>query len=373
MSNRLFCIGTLAVILAATHAPAQTTISPATRAATAELTAEQAAEVDAFINLCARRMTTEPVDVKIVKSCRVMLISEYGGQNGAGFMRHFAKTMGEKFVTPALAKENSPVVLVNAAMAVAAVNQPEMAPSLARMLSHPNSAVRYYAAKGFAGASAAIVVRGPKDANAMLATLAAAVRTEKVPSVVRALAQALDLTAVQGADPVTLDAARAKARQALVDLLNRHMQAVRDGDAAMADAFSYAVQTLGVMGTGLPQQERTALLQALADTMGNAAKAYSDAAIHVDENNRTRVSVPPGSVTMLLIYCERAIGGITGQKNPAVARSISTTPQETDIIKVQLKVNALIGTSDSPGELKATGVTAPVILTPTATGGPGGT
>ena len=371
MSTRLFRMSILALALVATHAAAQTSISPVTRDATEALTAEQAAEVDAFIDLCTRRITGDPVDIKVVKSCRVMLISEYGGRNGAGYMRYFATALGAKFVSPALAKENSLIVLVNAAMAVAAVDQPEMAPSLARMLRHPNPAVRYYGAKGLAGASEAIVVRGATEADAMLTALVAAIQTEKVPSVVRALIQALDLTAVEGADPVVLAAAQGKARQALLGVLSRHMQAVRDGDVGMADAFGYAVQSLGTMGTQLPPQEQTALLQAMANVMSNAAKAYSDDAIQVDAKDRKRISAPPGEVSMLLVYCERAIGEITGQQDATVSRAIQSTPQETDVIKVQLRVNALVGTSDSPGTLNAAGVTAPVALPRTAMAGAG--
>ena len=74
---------------------------------------------------------------------------------------------------------------------------------------------------------------------------------------------------------------------------------------------------------------------------------------------------------MLLVYCERAIGEMTGRKETSIARAINASPQKSDVIKVQLKVNYLVGAGTSPGTLKDAGVTAPVVLSRSTPGGNG--
>jgi len=374
MSNRLFCISVLVLTLAtaqglAQRAPAigqQTTISDETLAAATDLTAAQQAEVDNVIALWINRMTAEPADATVVKSVRVTVITTWGNATGDGFKRYFATQMGEKFVPATLKKELSPIVLVNAALAIAMIDQPEIAPKLALMLTtHPNPAVRYYAAKGFARTAGAILARGSNEPNSMFTALAKAAGTERNPSVIRALAQALSLGSAGKADPSILGAARSRSRQILAALAARRLQAVRDGDLAMTDAFSYVVQALAATSAGLSAENRAAPLQTVADIMANVSKSYYDAAIQTDSSGRERVSEPPAAMSMLLVYCERAIGDMLGQKNSAVSRAIAANPQKSDVLKLQLAVNALVGTASTPGKLASEGVTAPTVLDPT--------
>ena len=371
MSNRLVCISVLTVALATAGGLAQTEvteISDATRAVAGELTDAQKAEVDSYVARCAQRMTDPASDITTVKSCRVALVTSYGGNQGEGYMRYYATAVGSTFAPKVFAGQQPAVVLVNAAIAVGQIDQVEIAPELAKMIRHPNAAVRYHAAKGFGRIAGAVLARGDQDRDAMLTTLETAAGTEQNPSIVRAIMQALDLSAVKGGSPTTLQGAQATARRILTAMIARHMQAVRDGKASMADAFGYAVEALGAMtvaGVRLSPEDRTAVLQTLADVMANTARAYEDLSVQTDAG-RERILVAPGAYRMLLVYCERAIGGVTGQPGSNVSRTINESPRRRgDITRVLLAVNALVGTADSPGALQTAGVTAPTALAAT--------
>ncbi|MFW6154365.1 MAG: HEAT repeat domain-containing protein [Planctomycetota bacterium] len=353
MTKRLLCIlVAMGALLAGTAQGQTTTISDETQAAAGELTSEQAAEVEAFITFCAERMTDPASDINVIKSCRESMISAYGGDLGEGFMRHFARATEQVFVPATLRAEQSPVVQVNGAMVIAEIARPELASLLTRMLTHPNAAVRYYALKGFQRIVPAMVAMGEDEFGEVFKALREFAQRTADPALVRVLLRAMDLSELDAdrVNPATLNDAREEAMKIIMQLLEANLQAIRDGDAGMADAAAFGVNALAGMGLDLPKEEREDPLKAVAAVAANAGEAFGELSL-VDDDGNQRLVRPPGSFTMLLVYCERAIGKLIGQRKVAISRELPPT-QASDVTRALLAVNGLVGASGTEGDLQ---------------------
>ncbi|NLF31250.1 MAG: hypothetical protein GX591_10240 [Planctomycetes bacterium] len=370
MTKRLLCILVATGALLAGTALGQTpTISDATRAASGPLTAEQAAEVEAFITFCTERMTNPASDAGVIRSCRVAMVSAYGGTLGEGYMSHFARTTERVFVPATLKRDQSPVVQVNGAIVVAQVARPEQMGLLEQMLTtHPSAAVRYQALKGFDRVAATAVARGSDAAGRVLDTLEAYARRTadparpSDPAMIRELLRALDLSEVEAdsLNPAALNAARARAMGIIRDLLGAHLQAIRDGRPAMADAFGFGVQALAAMGRELGEEQRKALLGTIANVAANAGEAFKELSL-IDSGGTTRLEPAPGAVIMLLVYCERAIGTLSGSSEGSVWRRLP--PKDAQEAQQALAaLNNLVGSTGGDGDLQRLGVPRPTLL-----------
>ncbi len=366
MTKRLLCIlATTGALLAAQPAAGQTTVIPdETRMATGELTDTQKAAVDEFVESYAERMTDAASDPAVLKSCRQAMISAYSG-GGEGFVRYFADATERLFVPVALHPDRPPAVQVNAAAVVAEIARPAQAPLLAKMLDHPtNPAVHYYGVKGFDRIAPAVVAAGEADSEKMFATLEAFAKRTRNPALVRVLAQALDLSELDAdaVNPRTISAARDRAIGIIInDLLAAHLQAVRDGDAAMADAATFGVDALASMGMALDDEGRKPLLGAIANVAGNAAAAFEELSIVVSPRGNERLEQPAGAVVMLLVRCERAVRNLTGSGSGAVSRQLP--PGDVDAVRAAATaMRELVGGPGTEGDLQKLGIPQPMLL-----------
>ena len=364
MTKRLLCIILVAMVaLTVGTAPGQTTtISDATRAASGELTSDQAAEVEAFITFCTERMTNPASDLNVIKSCRVAMVSAYGGNLGEGFMRHFAQATAQVFVPATLKAEQLPVVQVNGAMVVAEIARPELAPLLERMFTHPNAAVRYYAVKGFDRIVPAVVAQGSDASETTFKALEAFARQSTDPPMIRVLIQALDLSEIDPdrVSPAVLNVARNRAIEIIQEVLRTHLQAIRDGSAGMADAAGFGVEALAAMGKELTEEQRKPLLGMIANVAANAGEAFKELSI-IDQDGTERLEQAPGAIIMLMVYCERAVGTLTGSREGAVSRQLP--PKDVgDVRQALLAMNNLVGYTGGDGDLQKLGVPRPTLL-----------
>ena len=361
MTNRLLCIlVAMGALLVGTAVGQTTKVSDETRAASGDLNREQAQEVEAFITFCTERMIDPAADLDVIKSCRVAMTGAYEG--GEGYMRHFARTTEQVFVPATLKAEQSPVVQVNGAMVVAEIARPELAPLLERMFTHPNAAVRYYAVKGFDRIVPAVVAQGSDASETTFKALEAFARQSTDPPMIRVLIQALDLSEIDPdrVSPAVLNVARNRAIEIIQEVLRTHLQAIRDGSAGMADAAGFGVEALAAMGKELTEEQRKPLLGMIANVAANAGEAFKELSI-IDQDGTERLEQAPGAIIMLMVYCERAVGTLTGSREGAVSRQLP--PKDVgDVRQALLAMNNLVGYTGGDGDLQKLGVPRPTLL-----------
>jgi hypothetical protein len=259
-----------------TFAQATPNISDQTKAAKTDLTDAQKAEVDAFVKFCADRMAVNmagplPKTAQdAIKAGRDTMLAAYGKTNGLGYMQYFAASAATNFV-PVVLKCPADLARVNGCMVVAAIQQTEILPALDVMAKNDSAAVRYYAVKGYLTLRQALLGQGTRGRDQFMAAMTAIVQKETSPVVLGLVCQAIDLTTgLTGVPENVLQPARASARQVLLALVTKDLQAVRDGDLPMCAAISRAVKAAGALGAETRDQERAAMLGMLGNVMENA-------------------------------------------------------------------------------------------------------
>jgi hypothetical protein len=383
MSNRLLAttIGLAMALLSACawgqDAPA--VISAETKAVAGELNEAQKAEVDTFLKSCARRLTTGPTTAsassaqldslrKGMAAIRNDMAANYASDNGAGYKRYFAISADMNFAAVCLVSPD-PLVQVNAALALARIRQPEIAPALCRMLASSNAAVRYQGIKAYIAIREGLLNQSAEVRERMMAGLLAVAENESGPVVLDALYEALDLSSIPNVSEQMLRQFRPRARLAATNSLRRSLPVIRHGDAAMAQAVARGARTLlGASAADMPKNERTELLQVLADLMKNAAVTHQELSKSLlpgiaRDRQRDSIELMAQEYANAITELERVIGQIVGRADVPVAEALRQRPMSPE--KVMLAVNDWVGSGGeggSAGRLGAEGVHPPTVL-----------
>lgn len=382
MSNRLLAttIGLTMALMSAyawgQGAPAA--ISAETKAAAGELNEVQKAEVDAFLKSCARRLTAGATSApaagpqldarrKEAAAVRNDIAANYANDNGAGYKRYFAISADTNFAATCLASPD-PFVQVNAALALARIRQSEIAPALDRMLASPNAAVRYQGVKAYGGIREAMLGQSNETRERMMTGLLAVAEKENSPVVLGALYDALDLSNVPNVSDQVMRQLRPRARLAVTACLKRSVVTIRRGDAAMAQAVTRGARTvLGDITAEMPKNERTDLLQVLADVLKNASVTHQElfrSLADARDRQRDCMDLMVQEYAAAIMELERVIGQIITRAETPVADALRQRPAPSPE-KVMLAVNDWVGTGGdggSTGRLGGEGVRPPVVL-----------
>ncbi len=288
------------------------------------------------------------------------MIAAFNADNGAGYRRYFATSMNTNF-SPAVLGSRDAVVQVNGALCIVRIHQFEIAPSLDLMLSSANSAVRYQGIKGYAAIKEAVLNQYAEPRERMMASLLAVGDKETSPVVLGALFDALDFSAITSAPEPVVRQIRSRARLGVTNCLRRCLPAIRKGDTLMAQAATRGVRTILAAGGDITNQEKTDLLQVLADLMKNAAQTYQDcsaAAASGADSPRDSIELMIQEYGNLLKDLERTAAQYTGRTEATVNEALSQKTVAAE--KVMLTVNEWVGTEGSAGRI--TGITTPKVL-----------
>jgi hypothetical protein len=359
----------------AQEAPA--VISAPTKAVAGELNEAQKAEVDTFLRSCAHRLTAgttasapasnPAVDKrrKDLTAVRNDMAASYAVDNGAGYKRYYAQSADTNFAAPCLTSPD-PVVQVTAAIALTRIRQPEIAPALDRMLASPTLAVRYQGLKAYIAIREAVLSSSNEARDRMMNGLLAVGDKETSGVVLATLYEALDLSGVANVSDQVLRQLRPRARVAVTNGLRRSVPAIRRGDAEMAQSVTRGTRTVLDSIADISKNERTDLLQVMADLMKNAAVTHQELSRTLSDARglqRDKMEEMVQDYAAAMIELERVMGQIINRPETPVAESLRQKPQSPE--KVMLAVNDLVGTAGeggTAGKLAGEGIHPPVVL-----------
>lgn len=332
-------------------------ISDATRAATGELNDSQKAEVDAFVKSCAGKLLAGG-GVKTIQAIRGAMLDASTRGPGAGFLRYFATSATANFA-PNTLKSKDVLVQVNAALALASISHPAMSPVLRQMAVDANAGVRYCGMKACRDLRPSLLTSTDTTGiDAILTLLQDRGRVETSPAVLGLIFQAMDFApkgALANTNAALLTGPQNRSRAIVAASLAAHLQGVRDGDGGMSGAYAEAVKTIESITGGVPDAEKTKVLQALAEVLANAGEAYQ-------ELSSQKGATAPDELAGLLRATEGALGRLTGKGEAAVGKALDGMAPRG--VAVKLAVNGWVGNATSPGILNAApfNVKPPVVL-----------
>ena len=277
------------------------------------LIAEDRKQIRARIRYWARIMA-EAEDTEALLRARKGLLSDYRKYTSGIYRRGFASA-ANALVTPVLTRLQAAGTLhrakeVNFAIALSEMAQLPIQPTLDALVAHRNPGVRYWAWRGYAAIRKDVLIKGETSAEAMLASLAKAAKTEPSPLVITPVFDVLHLPQAPPAG-VEKDSYAKVRRRGLTILLTGLMPrcaGVANGQAADLRPCDKALPALKTYSDAFPDEQglRDTILQHVVNIGFAAAVAYSKAE-STDTNAR--------EYEALMIHAEQTIHLLTDARD----------------------------------------------------------